>query len=123
MKKITFCVLILTSFAFSAPMSAKQLFNVQTIEVKKVNEGNFKDFYGKTAVNEENIKELVLRYDVFIEELFVNKSYAMVKKGDQVYVQAGGGIVADSVVEDEFQETLNKAGAVMEALRATTEVG
>ena len=47
----------------------------------------------------------------------------MVKKGDQVYVQAGGGIVADSVVEDEFQETLNKAGAVMEALRATTEVG
>lgn len=82
MKKITFCVLILTSFAFSAPMSAKQLFNVQTIEVKKVNEGNFKDFYGKTAVNEENIKEIVLRYDVFIEELFVNKNYAMVKKGD-----------------------------------------
>ena len=82
MKKITFLTLLLTSFAFCAPMSAKQLFNVQTIEVKKVNEGNFKDFYGKTAVNEENVKEVVLRYDAFVEELFVNKNFVIVKKGD-----------------------------------------
>ena len=85
MKKITFCVLILTSFAFSAPMSAKQLFNVQTIEVKKVNEGNFKDFYGKTVVNEENVKEITLRYDAFIEELYVNKNFATIKKGEPLF--------------------------------------
>lgn len=46
----------------------------------------------------------------------------MVKKGSKVYVQAGGGIVADSQIQDEFQETLNKAGAVKAALLATTEV-
>ena len=35
-----------------------------------------------------------------------------VKRGDIVYFQSGGGIVADSVTENEFQETLNKSGAV-----------
>ena len=33
-----------------------------------------------------------------------------------MYVQAGGGIVADSVVEDEYQETRHKAGALMRAI-------
>jgi len=32
------------------------------------------------------------------------------------YVQAGAGIVADSVPESEYQETLNKAGALLKAL-------
>ncbi|WP_304230658.1 anthranilate synthase component I [Phascolarctobacterium succinatutens] len=45
----------------------------------------------------------------------------MVKKNDRVYIQAGGGIVADSVVDNEFQETVNKAGACMTALRMTAE--
>ena len=36
-------------------------------------------------------------------------------KDKKIYVQAGGGIVADSVPEDEYQESLNKAKAVMRA--------
>ena len=36
-------------------------------------------------------------------------------KDKKIYVQAGGGIVADSVAEDEYQESLNKAKAVMRA--------
>ena len=32
-----------------------------------------------------------------------------VKKGEKVYVQAGAGIVADSVPETEYEETANKA--------------
>jgi len=35
---------------------------------------------------------------------------------NKAYVQAGGGIVADSVPETEYQETRNKAGAIMKAL-------
>src|SRR5690625_4225775 len=38
-------------------------------------------------------------------------------KDDRVYLQAGAGIVADSVPEAEFQETENKVGALREALR------
>ena len=45
----------------------------------------------------------------------------MVKQGDRVYVQAGGGIVADSIVENEYQETVNKAGACMKALQLTAQ--
>ena len=45
----------------------------------------------------------------------------MVKKNDRVYIQAGGGIVADSVLDNEFQETVNKAGACMTALHMTAE--
>lgn len=37
-------------------------------------------------------------------------------KDGTMYVQAGGGIVADSVPEDEDQETRHKAGALMRAI-------
>lgn len=39
------------------------------------------------------------------------------KKGDEVCVQSGAGIVADSVPEREYEECLNKARAVICALR------
>ena len=40
-----------------------------------------------------------------------------IKKGEDVYVQAGGGIVLDSVAENEYQETENKAKAILTALK------
>ncbi len=40
-----------------------------------------------------------------------------VKKDNKVYVQAGGGIVADSVPEKEYEESYNKALAVMNAIK------
>ena len=45
-----------------------------------------------------------------------------VKKNNKVYVQAGAGIVADSVPENEYIETYNKALAVMNAVRNAGEV-
>lgn len=44
------------------------------------------------------------------------------KKNDRVYVRSGAGIVADSVPEKEFQECLNKAAAVVKALKEAQEV-
>jgi anthranilate synthase component I len=40
----------------------------------------------------------------------------LVTIGDQIYIQAGAGIVADSVPADEYQECLNKARAVLSAV-------
>lgn len=40
----------------------------------------------------------------------------------QVTVQAGGGIVADSVPEREYEESANKAGAVINAILRGNEV-
>ena len=40
----------------------------------------------------------------------------MVLKGQTAYVQAGAGIVADSVPANEYEETLNKARGLLRAL-------
>ena len=40
----------------------------------------------------------------------------MVLCSGKVYIQAGGGVVADSVPENEYQETLNKARALIRAV-------
>ena len=40
---------------------------------------------------------------------------ALIKDG-QIYLQAGAGVVADSVPENEYQECLNKLAALMAAV-------
>ncbi len=40
----------------------------------------------------------------------------LVSQGDTIYVQAGAGLVADSVPELEYEETVNKARAVLRAV-------
>lgn len=43
------------------------------------------------------------------------------KKNGKVFVRSGAGIVADSVPENEFQECINKAAAVVNALKLAEE--
>ena len=45
----------------------------------------------------------------------------LVIQGDRAYVQAGAGIVADSVPENEYQETLNKARGLLKAIAITEQ--
>ncbi|MEX0994780.1 MAG: anthranilate synthase component I [Balneolaceae bacterium] len=46
----------------------------------------------------------------------------MIATDDKVYIQAGAGIVADSDPEKEFEETRNKAGALIEALSVALSI-
>lgn len=46
----------------------------------------------------------------------------MLVQGDKAYLQAGGGIVADSVPETEWQETMNKAGALLRAVEKARDL-
>lgn len=43
------------------------------------------------------------------------------KKNGKVFIRSGAGIVADSVPEKEYQECINKAAAVVNALKAAEE--
>ena len=43
------------------------------------------------------------------------------KKGNRVFVRSGAGIVYDSVPEKEYRETLNKAAAVINAIKAAQD--
>jgi len=45
----------------------------------------------------------------------------MTVKGNAAYLQAGGGVVADSVPELEYEETLSKARALMRAIELARE--
>lgn len=45
------------------------------------------------------------------------------KKNGKVFVRSGAGIVYDSVPEKEYQECINKAAAVINALKAAEEAG
>ena len=40
----------------------------------------------------------------------------LILKDKTVYLQAGGGIVADSIIENEYQETLHKMQALIGAI-------
>jgi len=40
----------------------------------------------------------------------------IVVQDDKIYVQAGAGIVADSVPENEWNETMNKARGLLKAI-------
>ena len=76
---------------------------------------------GKTCA--DTIEALAIGYMDFSGNLDVCIAIrTAVKKGKKVYVQAGAGIVADSIPENEYQECANKAGAVIEAIRLTEEV-
>ena len=44
------------------------------------------------------------------------------KKNGKVFIRSGAGIVADSVPETEYQECLNKAAVVVNALKRAEEV-
>jgi len=45
----------------------------------------------------------------------------LVMKGDRVFIQAGAGIVADSDPEAEYNESRNKARALVRALELAEE--
>ena len=47
----------------------------------------------------------------------------VVLQGEKAYVQAGGGIVADSVPEREHEESLNKARALLRAIQVAEQMG
>ena len=40
----------------------------------------------------------------------------IIMKGRKAYIQAGAGIVADSIPEKEYEETLNKAKGTLKAI-------
>ena len=44
------------------------------------------------------------------------------KKNGRVFIRSGAGIVADSIPEKEFEECINKAKAVVNALKLAEEI-
>ena len=54
--------------------------------------------------------------------MYYHKDHCILKNGTDAYIQAGAGIVADSVPEMEYEETLNKAKGLLRAIEVAERI-
>ncbi|MGB3752193.1 MAG: efflux RND transporter periplasmic adaptor subunit, partial [Arcobacteraceae bacterium] len=105
MKNIKNVLIVLSLFVVSYTnlqaeiLEVNQLFNKKTTNVKQINTGIIKSYYGNIKINEENTLDIVTRYDGFITKLNANKTYMSVKKGETLF-----SVYSDSVLS--IQEEL-----------------
>ncbi len=66
-------------------LEVKQLFNIQTVSVKKISHENKKSFYANTKIDEFNIKAVSLRYDGYINRFYIDKKYQYIKKSQALF--------------------------------------
>ncbi len=85
MKTILILFLLLSILLDAKILEVKQLFNKTIIKVKKENFSISKDFYGDTRIDESSVRDIVLRYDGFINKLYANKNYQSIKKSQKLF--------------------------------------
>ena len=78
-------------------------------ELEPVTRGPYTGCLGYLGFNRESQLSIVIR--------------TAICRGESIYFHAGAGIVADSVAEAEYEETLAKAGGFVGALNRTAKVG
>jgi len=76
MKNILLLLLLLKPLLFGM-----QAFNLQTVAVERVTQGASKTFFGTTTVPDGSVKEIVLRYDAFVEALHVSDTFTPISLG------------------------------------------
>ncbi|PLY07298.1 MAG: cation transporter [Arcobacter sp.] len=81
-------------------LEVSQLFNKKLIKVQKEQIGTLKSFYGRTALNETKIYDIVTRFDGYITNLYANEQYKTIKKGNPLFT-----IYSDEVnsIQQEIQ--------------------
>ncbi|MFA9372755.1 MAG: efflux RND transporter periplasmic adaptor subunit [Poseidonibacter sp.] len=104
---ITLLSLAIISNANAKIIEVEQLFNKKITQVKEESIGTIKSFYGKTAIDESNVVDIVTRFDGFITKLNANKNYMFVKKDEALF-----SIYSDKVLsiqkEIEVSKSINK---------------
>lgn len=66
-------------------LEVEQLFNKKLVKVQKEEIGTLKSFYGRTALNETKIYDIVTRFDGYITKLYANEQYQTIKKGTPLF--------------------------------------
>lgn len=88
-----FILLLFQTALFSKVLEAKQLFNKRVITVTKKSINYKKSYYGDIKYDESKIYDIALRFNGFVEKLYLTKSFSKVKKGDKLL-----SIYSDEVV-------------------------
>ncbi len=81
-------------------LEVEQLFNKKLVKVQEEQIGTLKSFYGRTALNETKIYDIVSRFDGYVTNLNANEQFKAIKKGNQLF-----SIYSDEVssIQQELQ--------------------
>jgi len=105
-------ILLISVLLDAKVVEVKQLFNKTTVKVKKEDFSVSKDFYGDTRIDEGSIRDIVLRYDGFINYLYANREYQAVKKSQKlfnIYSKEIVNIQEELIVSKKINTTLTSA--------------
>jgi len=105
-------ILLISLLLDAKVLEVKQLFNKTTVKVKKEDFSVSKDFYGDTRIDESSIRDIVLRYDGFINHLYANREYQAVKKSQKlfnIYSKEIVNIQEELIVSKKINTTLTSA--------------
>lgn len=85
MRYILTALLISITFLDAKIIEVEQLFNKKTTTVKKQNFSIIKEFYANSSIIENNIVDVVTRFDGFITKLYANKTYMIINKNQPLF--------------------------------------
>jgi len=80
-KIIVFVTIILNLSA----ITFEQNFNIVSIKVKKIIDVKSKSYYAKSVIDESKVYDISIRYSGFIQNIYADKLYYKVKKGDTLF--------------------------------------
>lgn len=80
--KIFYTLLFVSLTLIAKEASVKQLFNVQTVKVKKIDAAKNRKYYGYVAADESKIYDVTPRFSGYVEHLKADKLYEHVTKGE-----------------------------------------
>lgn len=85
MFRVLISLFLVSSISIAQILQVEQLFNRKLVKVQKEPLGILKSFYGHTTFNEEGIYDIVSRFDGYVTNLYANKSFDHVKKGEKLF--------------------------------------
>lgn len=104
---VTFLSFLIFTNVDAKIIEVEQLFNKKVTEVKEESIGETKSYYGKMAIDESNVIDIVTRFDGFITKLYANKNLMYVNKNEPLF-----SIYSDKILsiqkELEVSKSVNK---------------
>ncbi len=100
-------LLILSMFlshAYAKEATIEQLFNVQTVKVKEVNDSKSIKSHGFVTVDQTRVYDISPRFGGYVENLYANKLYQHVKKGDKLVTVYSPEVLK---AKDDYLNTIN----------------
>lgn len=103
MLRVLIALFMVSTLSFSQILQVEQLFNRKLVKVQKEPLGILKSFYGHTALNEEEVYDIVSRFDGYVTNLYANKSFDYIKKDQKLFT-----VYSDEVLSIQQELQLSK---------------